>query len=134
MLSRSSVSLDFRSGVALKGQHGIVAHHAAAVIGDLDQLLPARLDLNADARGTGVQRVLQQFLHYRRGTLDHLAGSDLVGNSFGKDVDFAHGVSGRWSVAVASVTESMAQRKGGSKLVVAASKNTVSYWFAGVQA
>ena len=83
--------LDFRSGVALKRQHGIVAHHAAAVVGNLDQLLPARLDLYADARGTGVQRVLQQFLHHRRGTLHDLAGGDLVGDSFGKDVDFAHG-------------------------------------------
>ena len=106
MLSRSSVSLDFRGGVALEGQHGVVAHHAAAVVGDLDQLLPARLDLDADARGTGVQRVLQQFLHHRRGTLHHFAGGDLVGDSFGENVDFAHGsvASGQWPVV--SVTDS----------------------------
>ena len=82
---------DFRGGVALEGQHGIVAHHAASVVGDLDQLLAARLDLNANARGTGVQRVLQQLLHHRRGTLNHLAGGDLVGNSLGEDVNLAHG-------------------------------------------
>ena len=110
---------DFRGGVALEGEHGIVAHHAAAVVGNLDQLLPARLDLNANTRGTGVQRVLQQFLYDRRRTLDHLAGSDLVGNSLGKNVNLAHGtqepvVSGQWPVA--SVTDSWAQRKGALRL------------------
>ena len=95
---------DFRRGVAFESEHGIVAHHAAAVVGDLDQFLPARLHLNANARGTGVQRVLQQLLHHRRGTLHHLAGSDLVGNSLGENVNLAHGISESWSVA--SVTDS----------------------------
>ena len=81
---------DFRGRMALEGQHGIVAHHPTTVVGDLDQFLSARLDLYANARGTGVQRVLQQLLHHRRGTLHHLAGGDLVGNSFGEDVNFTH--------------------------------------------
>src|SRR5271168_4652152 len=55
---------DFRGGVTLEGQHGIVAYHAATVVDDLDQLLAARFDLNADARGTRVQRVLQQLFHH----------------------------------------------------------------------
>ena len=80
--------------MALESQHGIVAHHAAAVIGDLDQLLSACLDLNANARCARIQRVLQQLLHHRRRTLDHLAGSNLVGNSLGKNVNLAHGISG----------------------------------------
>src|SRR5208282_1168306 len=88
--------LDFRSRVTLEGQHGIVAHHATAVVGDLDQLFATGFYLNANARGTRVQRVLQQFFHHRRGTLDHLAGGDLVGDSLGKDVDLAHG--NQWSV------------------------------------
>ena len=73
-----------------KRQQSIVADHAATVVGDLNQLLAARLDLNSDAGGTGVQRVLQQFLDHRSRALHHFAGGDLVGNSFGKNVDSAH--------------------------------------------
>ena len=40
---------DLRGGVALEGQHGVVAHHAAAVVGDLDELLAAGLDVDANA-------------------------------------------------------------------------------------
>ena len=78
--------------MALEGQHRIIAHHAAPVVGYLNQLLPACLNLNANARGTCIQRILQQLFHYRRRTLNHLAGSDLVGDSFGKDVNLAHTV------------------------------------------
>ena len=38
------------------------------------------LQRETDPRSTGVERVLQQFFHDRCGTLDDLAGSDLVGN------------------------------------------------------
>ena len=81
---------DLRRGVALEGEQGIVAHHAAAVVGDLDQLLAASLNLNADAGGAGVERIFQQLLGHRSRTLHHFAGGDLVGNVFGKDVDSAH--------------------------------------------
>src|SRR4029077_10323715 len=57
----------------------------------LDEPLPARLDVDPDAARTRVQRILQQLLHHRGRTLHHLAGSDLVGNDFGKDVDSTHG-------------------------------------------
>ena len=44
---------DFGGGVTLEGQQSIVAHHAAAVIGDLDELFSASLNLNANAGCTG---------------------------------------------------------------------------------
>ena len=93
MLSRSSVSLDFRSRMPLECQHGIVAHHAAAIVDDLDQLLPARFDVDANAAGARIQRVLQQLLHHRCRTLHHLARGDLVGNAFRQYVNLPHLVS-----------------------------------------
>jgi hypothetical protein len=53
-------------------------------------LPPARLDLDADAAGAGVQGVLQQFLDHRGRPVHHLAGGDLVGNLVGKYADAAH--------------------------------------------
>src|SRR5208337_4423533 len=70
-----------------------------------------------------------QLLHHRRGTLDHFAGGDLVGDSLGKNVNLAHGICGRWPVA--SVTDSWAQRKGGLRLAVTALTPRVSYSFSG---
>ena len=77
-------------GVALEGQQGVVAVHALAVVGDADELAPARLDLDADAVGAGVQSVLQQLLHHRGRPVHHLAGGDLVGNLVGEYADAAH--------------------------------------------
>ncbi len=83
---------DLRGGVALEGQHGVVAHHAATVIGDLDELLAAGFDVHTDAPRARIQRVLQQLLDHRGRALHHLAGGDLVGYIFGENVDAAHGV------------------------------------------
>ena len=85
--------LNLGSCMPLKGQHGVVSHHSAAVIDDLYELLPARLDTDFDPRGAGIKRVLQHFFHDRCGPFYHLASGDLVGNGFGKYVDAAHVVS-----------------------------------------
>ena len=77
--------------MALEGQQGVVAHHAAAVVGDLDELLAAGLDLDLDAGGAGIERIFEQFLDHRSRPLHHFAGGDLVGNVFRKNVDSAHG-------------------------------------------
>src|SRR5260370_15741324 len=82
--------LDFRRRVALEGEHGIVANHAASVVGDLNQLLAAGLDVDLDARCARIQRVLQQFLYYGSRALHHLAGGDLVGYLLGEYVNAAH--------------------------------------------
>ena len=86
--------------MTFEGQQCVVANHAAAVVGDLDQFLAARLHLNANSPGAGVERVFKKLFDDRGGTLHHLAGGDLVSNGFGKDVDAAHGVVGRQSSVV----------------------------------
>ena len=73
---------DLRGRMPLECQHGIVAHHAAAIVDDLDQLLPARFDVDANAAGARIERVLKQLFHHRCRTLHHLARGDLVGNAF----------------------------------------------------
>ena len=76
--------------MALKGQQGIVAHHAAAVVGDANELAPPALDRDHDAARAGVERILQQLLHHRCRPIDDLAGGDLVGHLVGEYVDAAH--------------------------------------------
>ena len=77
--------------MALEGEQRIVAHHAATVVHDADELAAAAFDLDADAGGAGVERVLEQLLDHGRGTVDHFAGGDLVGDLVGEYVDAAHG-------------------------------------------
>ena len=62
-----------------------------AVVGDANQPSSARLDLDANAGGSGIKRVLEQFLHDRGGPVDHLTGGDLVGHLVGKNTNTAHG-------------------------------------------
>ena len=50
--------------MSLEGQQGVVAIHAMPVISEPDELASASLNLDADARGSGVQSVLQQLLHH----------------------------------------------------------------------
>src|ERR1700740_2626514 len=76
--------------MALEGKQRVVAHHPTTVVGDLDELFATRLDLDADTRGLGIESVLEKFFHHGCGPLHHLAGGDLVGNGFGKHVDFSH--------------------------------------------
>ena len=57
-------------------------------------LPPAGFDLDADAVGAGVERILQQFLDHGRWPVHHLAGGDLVGHLVGKNADAAHKPSG----------------------------------------
>ena len=78
--------------MAFKSQQSVVAHHAAAVVGDADQLPPSALDRDDDAAGAGVERILQQLLDHRSRPVDHLAGGDLVGHLVGQYVDAAHGI------------------------------------------
>ena len=61
--------------------------HAGAVIGDRDQRLAAFLEGDVDARGAGVDRVLDQFLDRRCRALDDLARGDAVNQDRGKQAD-----------------------------------------------
>src|SRR5580700_7519908 len=76
--------------MALESQQSIIAHHAAAVVSDLDELLAAGFNLNPDAGCARIERIFEQLLGHRSRTLHHFAGGDLVGNAFGKNVDSAH--------------------------------------------
>src|SRR5580693_8181793 len=76
--------------MAFEGEHGIVAHHAAAVVGDLDQLFATSFDVDLDASRACVERVLEQLFYHRGRALHHLAGGDFVGYVLGEYVDAAH--------------------------------------------
>ena len=77
--------------MALKGEQRVVAHHAAAVVCDADELAAAAFDLDANAGGAGIERVFEQLLDYGRRAVHHFAGGDLVGDLVGEYADAAHG-------------------------------------------
>ena len=76
--------------MALEGKQRIVARHAAAVVGDLDEAAATGFDFDADACGAGVEGVLEKFLDDRGGAIDDLAGGDLVGDLVGENANAAH--------------------------------------------
>ena len=64
--------------MALDRQDQLFRGHAAAIVGDRDQPLAAVPQGDVDARGAGVNRVLDQFLDRRRRPLDDFAGGNAV--------------------------------------------------------
>ena len=60
-------------------KYRVVADHSFTIVGDPHQAAAAELDVDLDARRSGVDRVFDKLFYDRRGTLDHLAGGDLVG-------------------------------------------------------
>ena len=79
--------------MALEGEQRIVAPHAVAIVHDADELAAASLDLDADAGGSGVERVFKQLFDHRSRAVDHLASRDLVGYLVGKNMNAAHRIS-----------------------------------------
>src|SRR5205085_12348261 len=61
--------------------------HAAAIVGNAQQLDAAAGDLDADGPGAGVERVLEQLLGDGGGALDHLASGDARGDLRRQDAD-----------------------------------------------
>ena len=78
---------DLAGGVPLDAEQGVVARHAAAVVGHDHRLAPARHHLDVDLRGAGIQGVFDQLLQHRGGPLHHLAGGDLVDDLLGQELD-----------------------------------------------
>ena len=74
----------------LKRQHRVVAHHAQAVVGDLNQPLASPFDFDAQPRRTGVERVFEEFLGHRSRAFDHLTSGDLIRHDVAKNVDSGH--------------------------------------------
>ena len=62
----------------------------SAVVGHANEAASAGLDFHGDARGLGIERVFDQFLHDAGGAFHHFAGGDLVGDVFGKQADAVH--------------------------------------------
>jgi len=81
---------NFGGCVTLEGEQGVVAHHAATVVGNADEAATASFDFDADAGGAGIEGVLQQLLDDGGGAVDDLAGGDLVGDLVGENADAAH--------------------------------------------
>lgn len=69
---------DLAGGVAAHRQRQLLGRDAAAIVADADQADAAFLQVDIDALGARVERVLDQLLHHGGGPLDHFAGGDLV--------------------------------------------------------
>mgnify|MGYP007106197413 CR=1 FL=1 len=79
--------LDLAGGVAFDGEEGVVAVHAAAVVGDAEEFLAAVDGFDFDVGGPGVDGVFDEFLEGGGGALDDFAGRDLVDHMVGEDAD-----------------------------------------------
>ena len=64
--------------VAFQRELRVLRSHAGSVVGDGDEVAAAAADLDAHARRTGVERVLDELLDHGSRAFDHLAGGDLV--------------------------------------------------------
>ncbi len=76
--------------MALEGQQGIVAQHAAAVVDNADQAPSAGFHFHANVGGAGIQGVFEKLFDHRSRPFHHFAGGDFVGDLVGKDADAAH--------------------------------------------
>ncbi len=68
-------------------QPGFLGRHTAAVVHHADEPPPARLDLDIDAVGAGVDGILGELLDHRGRPLDHLTSRDLVREGLRQHVD-----------------------------------------------
>ncbi|KAG1249243.1 hypothetical protein G6F65_019202 [Rhizopus arrhizus] len=69
---------DLAGGMARDRQWQLLRRDAAAVVADADQAHTAFFKIDVDAAGTGIDRILDQFLDHGRRTFDHFASGDLV--------------------------------------------------------
>ncbi len=84
---------ELRSGVAIEGEHDVVAPHPRSVVVDRDPALAAGVERDGDAARAGVERVLDQLLDHRSRSLDHFAGSDLAHQPIVEESDLRHAYS-----------------------------------------
>ena len=74
--------------MAFEGQQGIVAHHAAAVVGNADQFAAARLDGDDRcALAPASSAFSSSSLTTEAGPVDHFAGGNLVGYLVGSEYE-----------------------------------------------
>jgi hypothetical protein len=82
--------MKFAGRVAFESKQGIVAEHAATVIGNANETPAPVLDFHPDTRRTRIERILEQFLDDRRRPLHDLARRNLVCDVVRKDPDATH--------------------------------------------
>ena len=79
--------------MSLERKKRVVAQHAAAIVGDLNELFAARFNVDPNAGRTGIQRIFEQFFDHRSRTFYYLASGDLIGNVLRQYVNSAHRAS-----------------------------------------
>ena len=67
---------DFRSGVTLECEHGVVARHAFAVVSDLQKAPAAAFHIHCDARRARIDGVFDKLFSDRSRPFDDFAGSN----------------------------------------------------------
>ena len=81
---------NLRRRVTLERKDRIVAHHAFAVIRDLQQAASTGFDLDRDARGARVDRIFDELFGDGSGTLNDFARGDLISDVICEDANFGH--------------------------------------------
>jgi hypothetical protein len=81
--------------VAFKGKEGVIAQHAAAIIRDANEASAGIFHVNTNLSGTRVEGILEKLFDDGGGPLHHFAGSDLIGNVVGENLDPAHSIQYR---------------------------------------
>ncbi len=95
---------DLAGRMAFERQRQFRLGETAAIVAHADQLESCAFDIDLDARGTRIERVLDQFLDHRRRPLDHLAGGDLIDERGRKNPDRHPGPRQQGSAAVYTPT------------------------------
>ncbi|KAF0204849.1 MAG: hypothetical protein FD173_1500 [Gallionellaceae bacterium] len=84
---------DLAGGVAHQRQRQLFRCDAAAVVAHAQQFDAAAFKLHGDVRRPRIQAVFQQLFQRGGGAFDHLAGSDLVDEEVGEELDGRHGAA-----------------------------------------
>src|SRR5262249_464643 len=79
----------FARGMTPEASQSVFGNHALAIIGDANQPSSAFFDLDGNARGSGVERVLEHLFDDRRWTLYNLTGGNSIGDVVRENIDFA---------------------------------------------
>ena len=81
---------DFARRMPFQAQQCVLAVHARAVVFDPNQLGATPRKFHAYSPRTGIDAVLNEFLHHRSRALHDLARRDLAGNFVCEQADLSH--------------------------------------------
>ncbi len=83
-------ALKLAGGMAFQAEQAVIAAHARSIVDHSNQAASASLDFHRDARGSGIERVLDQLLHHACRPFDDLTGGDLIGHLLGQKLYSVH--------------------------------------------